>query len=439
MKWSYIECFIVCVFVILMTAQFLQTRFDLRFAGQNILNARLWAYMSIIVVVLGNMKILVSRPVIFCYFLLVIFFTFEGFGHYDLQHVSNRQFYMIESQLLPLVTAVILCEHFMNPKRLPQLKLIMAVALFAYIFEAILSIYLIFRYPAAVRGTEAVFAHDATYESMGLGDYSLVSSLPFLIPAMVFYIRDTITYGRNIRNIWLFALLIVLVYSYKAVLIAPFMIAIAGLVLAVLGRIRVLRNIWTILAIAFFAILIPRLWIADILYSLSDNMSNQEMKAKFHDIGFSLEEGIDLEADIATGNAMEIRASRIPLTLSEFIRNPLIGTGKVVDTHVYWFNLLAQFGIVGIVPLILVITSLKKKKSQLLNQDGSFYYNLTLAAFIMLGLLKAFTGFPIFITGLFIAPGIVYLTGRKRELVDEMRTSEIQPMKVIVGLPAEGT
>ncbi len=413
LKWKNIECMVVCIFIVVTILNFIPTRFNIRLFGYNLLNARLWAYITIIFIVVGDRKILFSPPIIFCIILLAVFFGLEAIGHYDLQEkgVHYRRYNMIETELLPILVSILLAEHFFSKDYIHQLQIIIITGFIAYLIESIISIIIIYKYPFSVRGTEISYASEgsAFYESMGLGGYSIVSSLPFLIPPLIYYIKSNVAYLRNKRFIWIISLFIIILYSYKAVLIAPFLIGIAALILSLIGRARVLANIRFFILIPIIIILIPRIWFSNIFYAISEKITNQELKIKIADIGYSISEGIVLESNIESSNVIEARASRIPLTLEAFMNNPILGQGTMVNQHVYWFNYLGQFGLIGFIPLALALGIYFSRTAKKLKLDANYYYILIVLSFIILGIIKRLIYFPIFISGIFFGPAMIYL------------------------------
>lgn len=410
-KFKNIECIIICIFIIIMCLQFLQVQFNIRFMGYNLLNHRLWAYLVIMIIVINDYKILLSPPVIYCYILLLIFFTMNYLGYYDLQGVYNRRYYVMEDQLLPLITAILLGEHLLNKEHLLELRIIIIVGLISYIIESLLSISIIQRFPDAVRGTELQFTREAMslYERRGLGNYSIVSSLPFLIPPLVYYINIKNKVFKRKQYLWILILFIIIFYSFKAVLFAPFLIGMIALILSFMGRIRVVGNLRFIIIIPILLLFIPRMWIGSFFYSLSDKTTNIEYKQKLNDLGLSVIEGIEISSEVESStNVIESRASRIPLTLDAFAKSPLIGNGKVVNSHVYWFNFLGQFGLIGFIPLFLVLYNYIKRMLFKFHTDAKFFCILIILSFIILGSIKALSGFPIFVLALFFGPAMIY-------------------------------
>lgn len=410
-KLKNIECIIICIFIIIMCLPFLQVQFNIRFMGYNLLNRRLWAYLVIIIIVINDYKILLSPPAIYSYILLLIFFTMNYLGYYDLQGVYDRRYYVIEYQLLPLITAILLGEHLLNKEHLWELRIIIIVGLISYIIESLLSITIIQRFPDAVRGTELQFTREAMslYEKRGLGNYSIVSSLPFLIPPLVYYINIKNNVFKRKQYLWILILFIIIFYSFKAVLFAPFLIGIIALILSFMGRIRVVGNLRFFIIIPILLLFIPRLWIGSIFYNLSDKTTNIEYKQKLNDLGLAVIEGIEISSEVESStNVIESRASRIPLTLGAFAKSPLIGNGEVVNSHVYWFNFLGQFGLIGFIPLFLVLYNYIKRMLFKFHTDAKFFCILIILSFIILGSIKALSDFPIFVLALFFGPAMIY-------------------------------
>ena len=204
-------------------------------------------------------------------YIIINIFIASYLGYYDLQGVYSRKYYIIEHQLLPLITAVLLGEHLLNKEHLSELKIIIIiVGLISYIIESLLSISIIQRFPDAVRGTELQFTREimSVYEKMGLGDYSIVSSLPFLIPPLIYYINIKNNLFKRKQLLWILLLFIIIFYSYKAVLVAPFNSVIA-LILSLMGRVRVVGNLRFIMIIPILILFIPRI-VGVVFYSLSD-------------------------------------------------------------------------------------------------------------------------------------------------------------------------
>jgi len=194
LNWKNIECIVVSIFLAMIILSPITLSFNFRLFGYNLLNARLWAYITIIVIIMGDFKILFSKPIIFCIILLAIFFILEALGYYNLQQeigIYGRRYNMIETELLPIIVSILLGEHFFRKDYINQLQIIIIVGLILYVLESIFSLIIIQKYPFSVRGTDIVYSSEGLEfkGTMGLGGYSMVSSLPFLIPPLIYYIQ----------------------------------------------------------------------------------------------------------------------------------------------------------------------------------------------------------------------------------------------------------
>ena len=105
---------------------------------------------------------------------------------------------------------------------------------------------------------------------------------------------------------------------------------------------------------------------------------------------------------------IEGRASRIKYNLQEFFKSPFIGLGRQSNAHIYWLNLLAQFGLIGVLPLIMIIRSQIRKHTRAMMHESLFTYYLTMGAFVVLGFMKAMGGYIMFIIPLFLVPALIY-------------------------------
>lgn len=408
MRFRAIETTIVSIFVFLAIVSFIPMRFELRLLGQNILNARLWMYLSMLIVFFSEKKIIFRKPIMASVLLLLVFITLERIGHYDLQGVYSRRYYMLENQILPITVSVLLGVHFMQVTRLSQLKVILGTGLFAYLLVSMISIFIILRYPGAVRGTGLYF-ENTYYERMGLGDYSFLSSIPMLLSSFVFAFRSKLWLGRLHGAGWIWLSSIMMICSFLSALFAPFIISVSSFFVSIMGERRASANNAVFGIILLLFIIFPKPVIGQIFITLSEYVSNEEIKSKLNDTGRVFTEGIEINKDNEqSDNEIEGRASRIPLTLEAFRRSPFVGGGRIVNSHVYWLNYAAQFGLLGLIPLILVVwqyfkTIIKGKRS-----EYRFYQLITLLTFLVLGLIKALLGFPIFMAALFIGPGLIY-------------------------------
>ena len=412
MKFKNIETIFVSIFLLMTIAEFIPFAFSIRLLGMNLLNHRFWASVVVATLFISDRKIFLSKPMIVVYLYFGIYFLMESIGHYDLQGNRIGRFSWISTQHYPLAVAILLRERFMQPHMRGQLKVMMKVAFFAFLLASVTSILVIYRHPSAVRGTEISFFREdqGTFRMLGMGGYGFFSSLPFIVPIIIYRIKHTVTSSSSQTLFSTVQLLVVSLASYMAVLIAPMLLLFTALAFSWLGRKRATANLTLISILILIFLLIPKVFVGQFFMSISDNVSNTEIKRKLSDIGTTFIEGMEfVDSESQAETTVEQRASRVSINLKAFFRSPFIGAGVQGDAHLYWLNLLAQFGLLGALPMFWLTYQHIKRVYFLLSEECRFYFLLSMLTFISLGLVKTITSFLTFITVFFVVPGMFYL------------------------------
>jgi len=415
------ELLIAYIIILLAFANFIPEYYAIRIAGQNILNIRVWVFLFFLVSIFFDPSSMFTPTMRWVYIYIGIYLLFEYLGHYDLWGLGRRsRFAWMRDQHLPLAISVLLIEKYSNPSRRNDLKKLIDFSYLVIFTLCITSIIIIYRNPGVVRGAEEQISYEQLYQirKFGLGEYTFFSSLPFLIPLLVYQYKIKLAESKKIPFINILPIIIITLCSYMAVIVAPFLILIIVLSLAILGRRRLKSNVVILCIILGLFFVTPKRIIGNIFYGFSDIVSNKEMSTKLNEIGIAFTEGIELvtyEYEASTG--IEGRAARIKYNLLDFVKSPIIGTGKQGNAHLFWLNMLAQFGLMGIFPLIYIIWLQIKKNAKSLSEDILFTYYLSMASFIVLGLLKAIGGYPMYLITFFIIPGKIILLQSKDKIV----------------------
>ncbi len=415
------ELLIAYIIILLAFANFIPEYYAIRIAGQNILNIRVWVFIFFLISIFFDPSSMFTTTMRWVYIYIGIYLLLEYLGHYDLWGLGRRsRFAWLRDQHLPLAISVLLIEKYSNPSRRDDLKKIINFSYLVIFALCITSIIIIYRNPGVVRGTEEQFSYEEINKvrKFGLGDFGLLSALPFLIPLLVYQYKIKLAESKKIPFINILPIIIITLCSYMAVIVAPFLILIIVLSLAILGRRRLKSNVVILCIILGLFFVTPKRIIGNIFYGFSDIVSNKEMSTKLNEIGIAFTEGIELvtyEYEASTG--IEGRAARIKYNLLDFVKSPIIGTGKQGNAHLFWLNMLAQFGLMGILPLIYIIWLQIKKNAKSLSEDILFTYYLSMASFIVLGLLKAIGGYPMYLITFFIIPGKIILLQSKDKIV----------------------
>ena len=417
----HFELIIAYIIILFAFANFIPEYYAFRIAGQNILNIRVWVFLFFLVSILLDSSSMFTPTMRWVYIYIGIYLLLEFLGHYDLWGLGRRsRFAWLRDQHLPLAISVLFIEKYSNPSRRNDLKKLINFSYIVIFTLCITSIIIIYRNPGVVRGTEEQISYEQLYQirKFGLGNTAFFSTLPFLISLLVYQYKIKLAESKKIPLINLLSIIVITLCSYMAVIVAPFLILIIVLILAILGRRRLKSNVVILCIILGLFFVTPKRIIGNIFYGFSDIVPNEEFSTKLNEIGISFTEGIELVTyDEQASTGIEGRAARIRYNLLDFVRSPIIGTGKEGNAHLFWLNILAQFGLIGILPLIYIIWLQIKKNAKLLSEDILFTYYLTMASFIALGLLKAMGGYPMYLITFFVIPGKIILLQSKDKIV----------------------
>lgn len=412
MKNKPILLFLACVVVILSIADFIQQSYSIRIMGLNVLNLRLWLGLFFCFILITNPNYMLSSRIRWVFIYILVYILFELFGFYELGGYSDQsRFGWFRDQHFPLVAAMLLGELYLKKPFDQDAQRITNLSIALIILVSWTSIILIFRNPGLVRGTGEILYTEEKNElrAFGLGSYSLFSALPFLIPVMVYKIKNRMNMGFKTLILSTTALITVLICSYAAVIVAPFFLSIIVCILAILGRRRIKANLVLLVLFVLLYVIIPKPWIASFFYSASHSVGNRDISQKLAEIGYGFDEGFEIVTyDDQAMTGIEGRASRIRYNLREFASSPLVGTGVMTHAaHIFWLGVLAQFGIIGIFPLIMAIQLRIKQSAKVMFPDSLFTYYLSIGAFIILGFTKVIAGYASYIIPLFIVPALI--------------------------------
>jgi len=240
--------------------------------------------------------------------------------------------------------------------------------------------------------------------------YVFISSLPFLIPILFYFYRHSLQKNKRQALFFLFLIVLFLYTSYRGVIIAPFIIAVAVFLLSALGRGRFRSNIIIMLILVTIFALLPNSFIGGTLIDLSEVVPNRDMSQKFRDMGVSYITGLEIVSSAeGSGNTVEHRASRVAVNIEQFMKYPILGAGTPGNPHLFWLNQLAHFGLVGFFPLVWLILTLVSYMRRF-DDEFKFYYLLCVLAYVVLLMVKASGGYHFLLAVFFIAPGSYYLT-----------------------------
>jgi O-antigen ligase len=142
------------------------------------------------------------------------------------------------------------------------------------------------------------------------------------------------------------------------------------------------------------------------------------LQERLYDLSIAINQGFG-STDTHTGR----RAARLPFLINEFSKSPIIGGGESTG-HVFWLDRLSMYGLIGIIPWILIITYQIKFNLKNLNKEFKFYYLISIIAFIALGFMKNMSGKEIFMSIFLIIPGLNYLDYLYKPQINKLKKNK---------------
>jgi hypothetical protein len=247
------------------------------------------------------------------------------------------------------------------------------------------------------------------YTRLGVGGYGFVMGLVCLFPIIIYVIK-TRNYVLFPRNVWVAILLFLILVVVKAQIFANILVMGLITILSFAGSRKVKRTYFLLIVLALVFFAIPTYIYSDGLRLLSSQFPQEsDMYFKLNDFA-SFIETPDTES---TGAGA--RSERYPILFEAFIDSPIFGDSSyaskhfiVAGSHLHWMNRLTLWGLLGFTFYIYILFRIYKFTSSLFNKSFLFYYNLSVIAFVLLGLMKAITGREMWLMMLLIVPGMYY-------------------------------
>lgn len=217
--------FIFSIFLLVSIIEYLPGMIPVRLFGTNILNERIWQALVAAIILLTDSRGYASPSMLIIYFWIAVFVLFEGFGHYIVGYgLESNIFAMLRSHHLSIAVIVLMHEHLRRNSDTKMQKKLLKIAVIAYSIQCVINTIIIIRNPSIVRGVD--WAGFVTTAAFGAGSYAFYTSLPFLIPGIVYLIKEHQN-NEFFKRGWAIGILgTIIVGSYMGVIVAPFLISV---------------------------------------------------------------------------------------------------------------------------------------------------------------------------------------------------------------------
>lgn len=322
-------------------------------------------------------KIFISKQLIIVYTFSVVYFIMAPFT----ESIVEKAWFV--RRFLPLFVSVSLYTYYLRyPVLNKTLRIVLWYTIIIIIISCITTIIGLSIYPMASRDLASGVWGDEEladfYRKMGIVGFGFINALAYIIPLFVLFYKTSKKYK-------VFYLILILVSFYtviKAQYTTQLLLFVMALLISWFGASFILRNKVFIVLTVFILAILPNSFYSVILEYVAQIIPGETLKIRIIDLAETIQQGDISEGDTHTAD----RFSRIPFLLSEFIKSPIIGGGKS-DGHIFWLNHLSLYGVIGIIPWIMILVdNYKIVKKRLTNTY--IYYQIAFLMFIALGFMK---------------------------------------------------
>lgn len=375
--------------------------------GVNLIKQDYVFYLFYIIIFFRAPRVYFTDTMKLIYLYYILFFLMRISGYYDVESQWFMEWHY------PVFSAVLIHNYYVYSRDQRSYARVILATLIIIAITTIANIYVLIRYPEVARqffGDESVFGVvGGPIYSIALGTYAFTSSVPFIIPMLIAFYG--VVQRKNLRIIILLFIAIILVSVFMSAITAPILMAAFCLLFALAGRKRLGTSFLVSAILLLVIVTVPTSVKSDFFYSISDVVTQKDLSRKMRDIGYVIETGVDIANPMST---VEYRAERIPQNLAAFATNPIFGTGYETNAHLFWLNRLAQVGLLGTVPLVLILYHHLRLCLRRSDHYFRFYMLVSLLLFVVLGFVKNTSG-PMFYYPLLLIPGMYYLKYLKRD------------------------
>lgn len=240
------------------------------------------------------------------------------------------------------------------------------------------------------------------YQRLGVSSYAMIHSIPFILPIIVFQIKQR-QLLRN-RLVWILLLMVLFFLEIKSSVTTTILLSILGISLSLFLSDNYLRNFrilfgWGIL----FFLFVNEKNLILVLEIIEPYFRDTAVHGKIFDFQDSMMYSRSV-------GQISNRESLYDISWNTFINNPLFGSSLNKDSggHAFFIDHLARIGIIGCLPLFLFLFYHFKLIFSILNRNVRFYYMVGVIMFMLLGFTKNILGFEFWFYLFFILPSLSF-------------------------------
>ncbi|MEN6316041.1 MAG: hypothetical protein ABFD25_17535 [Clostridiaceae bacterium] len=307
------------------------------------------------------------------------------------------------SKLLYYIPMLLMFYMLYNNKR-SLIKIIVVVALLAYIITALTTYLGLLKYPDAARILATIEnSKDISavkFGSLNIGGFETIYSIVILFPLIICLFKN-----RKIPLIiFIVITALILLCIIQSQYATAFILFVSSTVLIFAGKELKGNKVWYLIVITALLLFIFKSQVAFLLTYLANNVQSSTLRERFLFLANSLK-GIENESDV--GNRIDLYM----MSINSFLKYPLSGaylfSRSSTGGHSFILDTLGQFGMIGGAALFTFFRQIYIKLYLPFKEKQYFGYMIwSFILYIVLSILNP-TGFLI-VLGLLV-PGIAYI------------------------------
>lgn len=316
---------------------------------------------------------------------------------------------------IPMIITYYVLTH--NDRKLG--KQILAIFSIILLYTTIVSYRIDSQMPGIIRyGLDEKFIEGGAmsyFYSIGLSNYQFPHALPFIIPAIVVAIKEI--RKSKIRLVFIMLLLSCLVLTYISSSTGALILAIFSLIASLIVNTSTVRK--NIRRIALVSVII-----LPFAYSLQLQLGVLKMIGTVVNNESLYQEKIAELISVASGttdssNDITIRGELRQKTLESFLESPIWGTNKNVGHHNMLLDCLAVLGVIGFIPLMMLLIYHIRFVRQYVAPNYQTYYLIGSATFLLMMFTKSVSCWDVWFVFATVLPISMWLLSVKKIITNK--------------------
>lgn len=285
-----------------------------------------------------------------------------------------------------MIFALVMLQYFLISRDFKWLRTLLVISFCFIVITIVTTLIGLQSHPLAARqlcGTLNVKKEVALisyYRSIGIAGYDFFYGLAFAIPSLVAFLKMK-EINNNLRVAIFFLTALSLCGILKAQFTTAFLFAVIGAVIAFWTDEKIKPALLRLI-VAFIVVFFFQKKIADLLIHFARLLDESTIQNRLVDLGISLQQGLGVAE-----THIDYRFNRIPFLIESFFQRPIFGGGKSLG-HNWWLDRLSLFGLIGVIPWILLLWYQIKYNLKLFHEKNKIYYLITMVLFISMGFIK---------------------------------------------------